>query len=73
MARHVITVDEIRIEPLTQLIASAYGKGQAKRLMLHYDIANEKLTFRVFFLNDGPREYVYDLLDEAVDMYNEVN
>jgi len=68
-ARHTIALDDVRREPLTQLIASTYGKGQNKRLELHYDIQNEKLTFRV---SNHKEEFVFDLLDEAVNAYNEI-
>ncbi len=69
MTRHIISIDDIRLEPLTQMIASAYGKGQAKRLELHYDIQNEKLTFRV---SSHEQESVFELFDEAIEAYNEI-
>jgi hypothetical protein len=73
VSKHTVSVREIRLQIIEQVLASASGRGHvSKRLVYQYDPARNRTYWLVRFLNDGNREYAFETLAEAVDAYNEI-
>lgn len=69
--KHTVTVVEMQSIIVTEILASAAGRRENKKLIFSHDIGRGGTTYVVRYLQDGWNDLVFDALDEAVAAYND--
>ena len=70
--KHIINAEQLSGYENTTILASAYGSGNNKRLVLwHYISGSNFLITKVQVWNHGKKEYEGNNLEEAIMKYNE--
>lgn len=66
-----ITVTDIRLQTVNQILATSHGEGTGKDLVFRYDVGRKRLYWVVREFMGEMRESTFDTLEEAVDAYND--
>lgn len=70
--KHIINAEQLSGYETTTVIASAYGNGNKKRLVLwHYISYSNNLITKIQVWNHDRKEYEGDFLELAIQKYNE--